>query len=45
MRGGEATGGGVTLLVTSAGEAAAMESGLGYRAVDLAQSKLYQGWG
>jgi len=30
-----------TLLVTGAGEAAAMESGLCYQVVDLAQSKLY----
>ena len=44
MRGGEATGSGGTLLVTSAGEAAAKDSGLGYQVVDLAQSKLYQGW-
>jgi len=44
MRGGGATGSGGTLLVTSAGEAAAKESGLGYQVIDLAQSKLYQGW-
>ena len=44
MRGGKATGSGGTLLVTGAGEAAAKESGLGYRVVDLAQSKLYQDW-
>ena len=35
---------GKRVLVTGAGEAAAKESGLGYQVVDLAQSKLYQGW-
>ena len=33
-----------TLLVTGEGEAAARESGLGYKVVDLAKSKLDQGW-
>jgi hypothetical protein len=36
---------GGTLLVTSEGEESARNAGLGYQVVDLAQSKLYQGWG
>ena len=41
MRDGEVVGKGGTLIVTPEGEAAASDSGLPYRVVDLAESKLY----
>ncbi len=42
---GRSVGRGGTLLVTREGEASARSSGLGYQVVDLARSKLYDGWG
>ena len=42
MRDGEVVGNGGTLIVTPEGEAAASDSGLPYRVVDLAESKLYE---
>ena len=45
MRGGESVATGGTLLITPAGETAAKESGLPYQVVDLAESKLYEGFG
>jgi hypothetical protein len=44
MRGGRALSQGGTLLVTHWGEATARESGLNYRIVDLAATKLYADW-
>ena len=41
MHGGKSVGSGGTLIVTSEGEAAASDSGLPYRVVDLSESKLY----
>ncbi len=41
---GRVVGTGGTLLVTAAGERAARDSGLPYRVLDLAQSKLYAGY-
>ena len=45
MHYGRPVGTGGTLLVTQKGESAARESGLPYRVVDLAASKLYAGYG
>ena len=42
MRDGEVVGNGGTLIVTPEGVAAASDSGLPYRVVDLAESKLYE---
>ena len=44
MLAGRPIGSGGTLLVTSEGERAAMNSGLSYQVLDLSQSKLYDGW-
>ena len=45
MRDGQAVANGGTLLVTPPGEAAAKDSGLPYRVVNLSESKLYEGFG
>ena len=42
---GRSIGRGGALLVTKEGEEAARNTRLGYQVVDLAQSKLYEGWG